>query len=180
MTGFCRTGKYFAHHQLEIIPDFLCISKGITGGFLPLALTITNNKIYDAFLGDNFKTAFAHGHSYTANPLACRAAVTSLSLLKSAQCQNAIKNINYMHQNGIKALKLDCPRVEKIRNIGTIAAFDIKNLDHLIPSLKQNFLKEGILLRPLGNTVYLLPLYSITNDEIELVYRKITKLINAL
>ncbi len=87
MTGFCLTGKYFAFNQLDIIPGFLCVSKGITGGFLPLALTITNNKIYKAFLGDNFKTVFAHGNAYTANPLACNAAITSLKLLKSSECK---------------------------------------------------------------------------------------------
>ncbi|MCZ2204443.1 adenosylmethionine--8-amino-7-oxononanoate transaminase [Bartonella sp. A05] len=180
MTGFGRTGSYFAYQQLGVIPDFLCLSKGITGGFLPLALTITNNQIYEAFLGDDFNTAFAHGHSYTANPLACSAAITSLRLLKSSKCQDFIKNINEMHKKEIELLKLECPRVEKTRVIGTIAAFDLKNSAHLMPSLKQLFFQEGILLRPLGNTVYLLPPYCITNEEVELVYSKIIKIINSL
>jgi adenosylmethionine-8-amino-7-oxononanoate aminotransferase len=180
MTGFCRTGTYFAFNQLDIIPDFLCISKGITGGFLPLALTITNNKIYEAFLGDDFQTAFAHGHSYTANPLACSAAVTSLKLLKSTQCQSDIENIKDMHRISIELLKSDCPRIEKTRNIGTIAAFEIRNSPDLMPSLKQYFIEQGMLLRPLGNTVYLLPPYCITKDELKLVYSKITKIINSL
>ncbi len=180
MTGFGRTGTYFALEQLAIIPDFLCISKGITGGFLPLALTITNNKIYNAFLGDDFSTAFAHGHSYTANPLACSAAVTSLRLLKNSECQNSIKNLNQMHKKGMESLKLECPRIEKTRIIGTIAAFDLKNSAHLMPSLKQQFFEQGMLLRPLGNTVYLLPPYCITNEEVELVYNKIINIINSL
>ncbi len=179
MTGFGRTGTYFAFDQLDIIPDFLCISKGITGGFLPLALTVTTHKIFNAFLGDDFSTAFAHGHSYTANPLACSAAVTSLRLLKSEECQNGIKNIGQMHKKRVEQLKLKCPRIEKTRVIGTIAAFDLKNSTHLMPSLKQEFFKQGMLLRPLGNTVYLLPPYCITNQELEFVYNKIENIINS-
>jgi adenosylmethionine---8-amino-7-oxononanoate aminotransferase len=178
MTGFGRTGTYFALEQLAIIPDFLCISKGITGGFLPLALTITTNKVYNAFLGDDFSAAFAHGHSYTANPLACSAAVTSLRLLKSSECQSSIKKLNQMHKKGVESLRLNCPRIEKTRVIGTIAAFDLKNSAHLMLSLKQQFFEQGMLLRPLGNTVYLLPPYCITNEEVELVYSKITNIIS--
>lgn len=180
MTGFGRTGTYFALEQLAIVPDFLCISKGITGGFLPLALTITNNAVYNAFLGDDFSTAFAHGHSYTANPLACSAAVASLQILKGFECQNGIKNINQMHKKGMECLKLACPRVEKTRIIGTIAAFDLKNSAHFLPFLKQKFFTEGMLLRPLGNTVYLLPPYCITNEEVEWVYNKIAHVLHSL
>ena len=180
MTGFGRTGTFFAFDQLDIIPDFLCISKGITGGFLPLALTITNNKVYEAFLGDDFSTAFAHGHSYTANPLACSAAITSVKLLKNSECQNSIKNLNDAHKKGLGQLKLKCPRIEKTRMMGTIAAFDLKNATHLIPSLKQQCLEQGMLLRPLGNTVYLLPPYCITNEVVEWVYSKILNIINVL
>ena len=180
MTGFGRTGTYFAFEQLGITPDFLCLSKGITGGFLPLALTVATHKIFDAFLGDDFSSAFAHGHSYTANPLACSAAVASLRLLKSADCINSIKNLNQMHKKGIASLKLKCPRVEKTRIIGTIAAFDLKDSADLMPSVKQEFFQQGMLLRPLGNTVYLLPPYCITNEEIELVYDKIINIINSL
>ncbi len=180
MTGFGRTGSYFALEQLDIVPDFLCLSKAITAGFLPLALTITGNKIYEAFLGDDFKTAFAHGHSYTANPLACSAAVASLRLLKQSECQNSIKKLNEMHKKGIESLKLASPRVEKTRVIGTIAAFDIKDASHLIASLKQHFFQQGMLLRPLGNTVYLLPPYCITDEEIALVYTKMAHIINSL
>jgi adenosylmethionine-8-amino-7-oxononanoate aminotransferase len=180
MTGFGRTGTYFALNHLEITPDFLCLSKGITGGFLPLALTVTHDKIYEAFLGDDFKTAFAHGHSYTANPLACRAAVTSLSLLKSVECQDAIKNLNTMHRKGIEALKSQCPRVEKTRIMGTIAAFDIKESADVMPSVKSYFLAQGMLLRPLGHTVYVLPPYCLTSQELEGAYSKIIGIINSL
>ena len=180
MTGFGRTGTYFALDQMGIIPDFLCISKGITGGFLPLALTVTTHKIFNAFLSDDFSTAFAHGHSYTANPLACSAAVASLKMLKTFECQNSIKNIHQMHKKGIEQLKLQCLRVEKTRIIGTIAAFDLKSSVHLMPAIKQQFLEQGMLIRPLGHTVYLLPPYCITNEQIDSAYSKMIKIIHSL
>lgn len=179
MTGFGRTGTYFAFEKLDIIPDFLCLSKGLTGGFLPLALTITSNNIFEVFLGDDFQRAFAHGHSYTANPLACSAALASLRLLKSPECQKAIKNLNKMHQKGIESFQSQCSVVEKTRVLGTIAAFDIKNVASMT-SLKQRFHQEGMLLRPLGNTVYLLPPYCITNEELESAYNNIKNIIESL
>ena len=178
MTGFGRTGTYFALDQVNIIPDFLCLSKGITGGFLPLALTVTTESIYNAFLGDEFKTAFAHGHSYTANPLACRAAITSLRLLQSPECQDSIRNINKAHQKGIEFLKSNCNLIEKTRVIGTISAFNVKNL-HSLSLLKSKFLEKGLLIRPLGNVIYLLPPYSILTKELDLIYRKIVDIINS-
>jgi adenosylmethionine-8-amino-7-oxononanoate aminotransferase len=180
MTGFCRTGTYFALDQLQLVPDFLCLSKGITGGFLPLALTVTQPKIYDAFLGDDQRTAFAHGHSYTANPLACSAALASLSLLQAPACQSAIDQIHRAHRLGLNRLKAACPRVEKIRHLGTIAAFDIQNAEGKMASLKQRCLEEGMLLRPLGGTVYLLPPYCITPDELESVYDRIIRIIHTI
>jgi adenosylmethionine-8-amino-7-oxononanoate aminotransferase len=180
MTGFGRTGTYFALDQLDIIPDFLCISKGITGGFLPLALTITNDEIYNAFLGDDFKLAFAHGHSYTANPLACSAAITSLKLLKSEECKASIRNINNVHKEGIKLLKSECDLIEKTRIIGTIAAFDIKLPKTSMSLIKARFLEEGLLLRPLANSLYILPPYCITPKELGSVYSKIIDVINRL
>jgi len=178
MTGFCRTGTYFAVNQLDIIPDFLCVSKGITGGFLPLALTITQNKIYEAFLGEEFNTAFAHGHSYTANPLACSAAITSLALLQHPECQAAIQNINTIHQTGMELLKAKCSLVEKSRVIGTISAFDVKLPLNRMPIISRQFLEAGMLIRPLGNTVYLLPPYCITQQEMELVYETILNILS--
>jgi adenosylmethionine---8-amino-7-oxononanoate aminotransferase len=180
MTGFGRTGTYFAFDQLNLTPDLLCLSKGITGGFLPLALTIATRTIYEAFLGDNFKTALAHGHSYTANPLACRAAITSLNLLQHPACQNAIKHINSLHQLGIQRLREACPHVKKTRIMGTIAAFDIQPTQHTMSKITQRFLEDGMLLRPLGNTVYLLPPYCITREALTSAYSKIIHIINSL
>jgi adenosylmethionine-8-amino-7-oxononanoate aminotransferase len=178
MTGFCRTGTYFSLHQLNIVPDFLCVSKGISGGFLPLALTITTNHIYDAFLGDDFDQAFAHGHSYTANPLACRAAVCSLELLKKPECQNTIQDISKVHHEGVLFLKNSCPNVKKIRSIGTIAAFDVDNTV-CMKGLKKILTDHGLLLRPLGQTVYLLPPYCIHKNDLEDVYEKMYQILRS-
>jgi len=179
MTGFGRTGTYFALNQLGITPDFLCISKAITGGFLPLALTVTHQHIYDAFLSDDFRTAFAHGHSYTANPLACSAALASLQLLKDATCQTAIQDIHYGHQKGIEELKSKCTYIEKSRLLGTIAAFDLLCPNASILIMQNHFLKKGLLLRPIGQTVYLLPPYCITQDELAFAYDSIGDIIYA-
>ncbi|AWD33112.1 Adenosylmethionine-8-amino-7-oxononanoate aminotransferase [Candidatus Fokinia solitaria] len=180
MTGFGRTGTHFAFEKLsDITPDFLCLSKGITGGFLPLALTITGDNIYEAFLGDDFSTAFAHGHSYTANPLACSAAIASFNLLMKAECKAAIQNINDTHHAGIKFLKKQCALIEKPRIIGTISAFDVKVPKDLVPTISAKLLSEGLLLRPLSNTIYLLPPYCISKKELENAYDKIGEVLNS-
>jgi adenosylmethionine---8-amino-7-oxononanoate aminotransferase len=140
---------------------------------LPLALTVTTNTIYEAFLSNDWNMAFAHGHSYTANPLACAAAIASLKLLKQADTQNAIKSIHESHKKGMSTLQSNCSNIEHTRILGTISAFDIKNDSNLITKLKKRFLEEGLLIRPLGNTIYLLPPYSITSEELEITYQKI-------
>lgn len=178
MTGFSRTGSYFALSQLEIIPDFVCLSKGITGGALPLALTITTSTVYEVFLNNKWKYAFAHGHSYTANPLACAAAITSLKLLRQDRTQNAIQSIYQAHNKGISFLREKCPHIKRTRVLGTISVFEVENKNCLNQQLKVKFLEEGLLIRPLANTVYLLPPYSINSFELELTYQKIENIIN--
>ena len=182
MTGFGRTGTSFALDQIGLTPDFLCVSKGITGGFLPLALTITTEAIYRAFLSDDWHHAFAHGHSYTANPIACAAAVASLELLCHKDLQRAIEAIQEAHQEGLAYLQRKCPCVEKIRLRGTIAAFDVSSTDpdHLNAFLKTAFLSEGLLIRPLGNTVYLLPPYCTTPSELRAAYQTIRDVLSCL
>lgn len=177
MTGFGRTGTLFALDQVGVVPDFLCLSKGITGGFLPLALTVTTNQIYSAFLSDQWHKAFAHGHSYTANPLACRAAITSLQLLLSNETQAAITAINAAHKDGLQYVEQRVSIARNFRMLGTIAAFEIENIS---PNFKAACLDEGLLIRPLGNTVYLLPPYSTTALELEHSYAKLAKIICVL
>jgi adenosylmethionine-8-amino-7-oxononanoate aminotransferase len=174
MTGFGRTGTHFALDQLEVIPDMLCLSKGITGGFLPLALTIVNDNIFEAFLSDKWDNAFAHGHSYTANPLACAAAITSLKLLTSEFTQKSILSINKTHQEGIAYLLSKGLNIEKTRILGTISAFDLKGQKEISEQLKKEVLQHNLLIRPLGNTIYLLPPYCIKGTELIEAYRKIS------
>lgn len=179
MTGFGRTGTLFAFEQTGVIPDFLCLSKGITGGFLPLAMTVTTNEVYNAFLSEQWHHAFAHGHSYTANPVACAAAVSSLELLLQPQTLHAIQTIHQTHLDGLRDLQTQCKQIEKIRCLGTIAAFDVKshNISNLNARLKQDFLQKGLLIRPLGNTVYLLPPYSTEIEDLKWAWQEIQTVI---
>ncbi len=181
MTGFGRTGTYFASEQIGLDPDFICISKGITGGFLPLALTITTQKVYEAFLDDNCDKAFLHGHSYTANPIACAASIASFKILTSQNTKLSIKNIFQLHKKGIENLRNT--HLDKIKNTrikGTISAFEISSEKNVNEQLKSAFLKKGLLIRPLDNTIYLLPPYSITQEELDNTYKEISKILDKL
>lgn len=161
MTGFYRTGTFFAMDQVERTPDILCLSKGLTGGFLPLSLTITSEEIYNAFLGEKFNKAFAHGHSYTANPLGCAAANASLELLTEHKTIENIQQIAKIHKEHMQNL----PGQQK-RCLGTIAAWNTP----LSQDVKKKALCQGFLLRPLGNTLYILPPYCITSEDLHQLY----------
>lgn len=167
MTGFFRTGTMFATHQTNSQPDFLCISKGITGGFLPLALTITTNKIYEAFLSNDWKKAFIHGHTYTANPIACAAACKSLELFDNKDTLENINQIEEVHKRYASYFK-------KFRFCGTISAFEVDNPI----KLKEDLMKSGIIIRPINNNVYMLPPYCTPIEEIEKTYEMIIRIVN--
>lgn len=173
MTGFYRTGKCLALDSLKVKPDLLCLSKGLTGGFLPLSLTIAHDKIYQSFLSENPKKAFLHGHSYTANPIACAAACKSLEILKRSQTQESIQNLIQAHKKNLPNLQGG----DKKRHLGTIAAFDVKT-ESIAKNIEKNLLKKGILLRPLGTTLYMIPPYCVSQDEIEWSYQEIQKELN--
>ncbi len=181
MTGFYRTGSAFAFEQIQNIPDVVCLSKGLTGGFMPLALTVTTNDIYEAFLSEDINSAFLHGHSYTANPLSCAAAIASLELLQKIETRNAIVEINMTHRECLNNLVNNYTYIYEPRIIGTIAAFNLRYLDgdnyQKIQILKKKFLDQGLLLRPLGKTIYLLPPYCITIRELKDAYVKIEKIV---
>jgi adenosylmethionine-8-amino-7-oxononanoate aminotransferase len=168
MTGFYRTGKMFAMDHTNVIPDFICLSKGITGGFLPLGMTVTTEKVYDAFLSDDPRKTFIHGHSYTANPISCAAANKSLEILLRQKTVENIRTIEEFHKRAV--LK----NIHRRRVLGTMSAFDIdssEQRDYLVESA----FKEGIFLRPLGNTVYFLPPYCIAEEELDKVYTIVNK-----
>lgn len=177
MTGFGRTGNLFASSSLPILPDLLCLSKGITGGFLPLGATVAKERIFEAFLAPDEAKAFLHGHSYMANPIACAAANTSLDLLLQDNCLSARKVIEKEHQ-AFQSKWQGHPKIKRCDVVGTILALEYKAEKNsyfhpLKERLKQFFQQEGILLRPLGNVLYVLPPYCITSQELERIYAKI-------
>jgi adenosylmethionine-8-amino-7-oxononanoate aminotransferase len=184
MTGFGRTGDWFACRKAGTEPDILCLSKGITGGFLPLAVTLTSEEIFSAFLGDRTTKTFFHGHSYTANPIACAAANASLTLLR--ENQNKFIGMQILHEQLVGEYLAGLDRVARVRICGTIGAFDVKTSDgtnyfnDIGAHLKQRFLSAGFLIRPLGNTVYLMPPYCITQQELRAAYEAIYTVVKEL
>ncbi|HLW44448.1 MAG TPA: adenosylmethionine--8-amino-7-oxononanoate transaminase [Candidatus Acidoferrales bacterium] len=174
LTGFGRTGRMFACERAGVVPDLMCVAKGLTGGFLPLAATFATDRIHDAFMGGDRARAFFHGHSYTANPIACAAANASLLIFESEPVFERIAAIEKVHAARLPAFAAN-PRVADVRHIGTVAAIELKvpdagYLSSLRPRLYHYFLSRGVLLRPLGNVVYILPPYVITPDQLNFVY----------
>ena len=175
MTGFGRTGKNFAVEYLKNRPDIICLSKGITGGFMPLGVTACSQKIYDAFYADDKMKTFFHGHSYTANPLACAAANASMEILTGNKCKKQIEFIASSHHEFAETIR-DNASVREVREQGTIIAVELNTnesssyFNNIQSSAYQYYLSKGIFLRPLGNVVYVMPPYCITHEELDTVY----------
>ena len=177
MTGFGRTGTPFALSQVQAVPDFLCLSKGLSGGFLPLALTVTTAHIYEAFLDEGAEKAFLHGHSYTANPLACAAGLASLTILLRPATQQAIQAMNQTHRDALKLLQEQLPPLLRPRVVGTIGAFDVPGLGTQNTFFRKKAWEAGLLLRPLQDTLYLLPPYVLSPHDLHTAYGKIAQLL---
>jgi adenosylmethionine-8-amino-7-oxononanoate aminotransferase len=175
MTGFYRTGKMFASDYLKNKPDITCLSKGLTGGTLPLSLTTCTQEIYDAFWSDDKKKTFFHGHSFTGNPIGCAASLASLDLFEREETQQDIQRIVASHAIFKKQLEAH-PMAENVRQRGTIIALEFKTeadtsyFNNIRDKLYHFFLENGVLLRPLGNVVYVLPPYCITDEQLKKVY----------
>ncbi|CCG98832.1 adenosylmethionine-8-amino-7-oxononanoateaminotransferase [Fibrella aestuarina BUZ 2] len=185
MTGFGRTGKLFASHYLTEKPDLMCLSKGLTGGTMALGVTTCTQAIYDAFLStDRMKTLF-HGHSFTANPLACTAGLASLDLLLTPDRMADIERIAAQHALFADELR-STPRVENVRQLGTLLAFDLvtdgqTSYFNTIRDVAYNFLLErDVLMRPLGNVLYLMPPYCTTNAQLDQAYGAVRALLGTL
>jgi adenosylmethionine-8-amino-7-oxononanoate aminotransferase len=177
MTGFGRTGTFFATEQLAVTPDIICLSKGLTGGFLPMAATVAKPHIYQAFLDDDVGKALLHGHSYTANPLGCAAALASLQVFREENTLARIQQITQLQQRLLRQLSAH-PMVSRARQRGVITAFEMQHNDPTrlpAPWLRAYMREQGVLLRPLGATVYVLPPYCISDDMLESLYEKITQ-----
>lgn len=174
MTGFGRTGTMFAWEQAGIQPDIVCLSKGLTGGFLPMGATLCVSKIYDAFYSQDRSKMFFHSSSFTGNALACAAALASLDIWEEEPVLQRIQAILEAHKSQIARFKAH-ENVSDVRYLGTILAIDIKAQDEgylstLAPRLYEYYMSQDILLRPLGNTVYVLPPYCIEKQDLEAVY----------
>lgn len=172
LTGFGRCGRMFACDLAGISPDLMCLSKGITGGFLPLGATLCTAEIHEQFLGQG--RTFFHGHSYTGNPIACAAAVANLEVFETEDVFAHIEAIAANHGKRLRGLASH-PLVEEVRQLGTVAVVEVKVDDpgyfsNLKPRLYQFFLDRGILLRPLGHVLYILPPFVITAQELDRVY----------
>ena len=168
--GFGRTGTFFAHEQAAVQPDFLCLSKGITGGYLPLSVVMTRNAIYEAFLDDKTARGFLHSHSYTGNPLACRAALATLDIF----AKDDVLAANVERSRSIDAALAPIarhPRVRHYRRRGMIFAFDVEADAGFSRRYYREALTQGALLRPIGNTAYLMPPYIVSDAEIDLLCR---------
>jgi adenosylmethionine-8-amino-7-oxononanoate aminotransferase len=176
-TGFGRTGALFACERAAVVPDLLCLSKGLTGGFLPLAATLASEAVYAAFLDDDRSRAFFHGHSYTANPIACAAALESLALLDEPRGLERVAGLERLFARRLARLE-GRPGIGAVRGLGGLAAVELAApperrggyLDPRGPRLARRMLERGVLLRPLGDVVYFLPPYCVTDAECEAVF----------
>ena len=182
-TGFGRTGTLFAMEQADIVPDLVCLSKGLTAGYMPMAVTVAREAVFEAFLGDSFDRALPHGHSFTANPLACAVALASLALFEEEKTLQRIARINRSHRAMMAELAARND-VTRLRLIGSILAFDVKDAggyqSETSRRLRDWYLAHGLNIRPVGQTVYLMPPYCITDEELARAYAGIAEGLDAL
>jgi len=183
LTGFGRTGKWFASDFLRQQAEIICLSKGITGGTMALGVTACNSKIFEAFLSDDREGSFFHGHSFTANPLACAAANASLDLLEKESCRKQLENLVESNRAFMKKLRHQnfSGSIENLRMCGTVLAFDIKSqnsgyLSGIAKQITEFSFQKGIYLRPLGNTVYIMPPYCITEVQLGSLYNHLMEI----
>lgn len=173
LTGFGRTGKMFACEHGSVRPDIMCLSKALTGGYLPLGVTAATEEIYESFLSDDRRKTFFHGHSFTANPMACAVAIASLDLICEEKSLERVRRLEELFRARILPLR-SIPGVGDVRVLGGVAAVELASgdgnashgyLEPAGPRLTGAFLERGLLLRPLGDVLYFMPPYAITDEE---------------
>ena len=183
MTGFGKTGKNFASDHLAISPDIICLSKALTAGLMPMAATSCSQEIYDAFYSDEISMGLFHGHTYTANPLACSAALAGIELLKSDEIQHSIQEITKSHKKFDQRIRSHI-QVEGTRQCGIIYALDLKTKSDRYGKFRDRlydfFMSKGVFLRPLGNTVYIHAPYIINNEQMSRIYEVIEEAIDII
>jgi len=179
MTGFGRTGTMFACEQAAVVPDFLCLSKGITGGYLPLSCVLTTDDVYAAFYDDDVTRGFLHSHSYTGNALACRAALAVLDIFRDDDVivANRAKAARWHRMAAPLAAHR---RVQAFRQCGMIVAFDVDGAgDGFGRAFAAEALRRELVLRPIGRTVYFMPPYTLTDDEFALLVERTCEALDA-
>lgn len=180
MTGFGKTGKNFAVDYLSQQADMICLSKALTGGTIPMAVTTFSQEIFDGFLSQDVNKALFHGHTFTGNPTGCAAALAAIDLLETNEMQDNIRRITEQNQVFLKRMKVH-PRVETVRTLGIIFALTVKtakSADYygdFRNKLYAFFIEQGVILRPVGNTVYIVPPYITTDEQLEIIYQTIEK-----
>lgn len=183
MTGFGKTGKHFASDYLENKPDIMCLSKSLTGGIVPMALTTCTQKVYDAFYDNEISKGFFHGHTYSGNPLGCTAISAGIDLLISKEMQDNSLRIQKKHIAFNKSLE-NHPKIIATRQTGVIFALDLNikmnRYGNLRDQLFKFFMDNGVCLRPLGNTIYILPPFVITDTELDKIYKTILKALDTI
>ncbi|ATP55871.1 adenosylmethionine--8-amino-7-oxononanoate transaminase [Pedobacter ginsengisoli] len=183
MTGFGRTGKYFSCEALNTRPDIFCLSKGLTGGTMPMGITTCNKKIFDAFWSDDKLKTLYHGHSFTANPVTCAASLASLDILLNPETLKNIQRVVAKHETFALRIK-GHPKLKDVRQAGTILVMewetgtDTSYLSGLRNQLYDYFLDRGIIMRPLGNIIYILAPYVISNEDLDYIYQAIIEALN--
>ncbi|MGH1386513.1 adenosylmethionine--8-amino-7-oxononanoate transaminase [Kordia sp.] len=183
MTGFGKTGKNFASEFIETKPDIICLSKALSAGMVPMAITSCSQKIYDAFYADDMKKGFFHGHTYSGNPVACSAAIAGIELLQSNEMQANLKRIEASHNTFGQEIKKH-PKVVSTRQQGQIFALDLniemERYGNLRDKLFNSFMSKGVCLRPLGNTIYILAPYITTDVQLQQIYQAIRETLDTL
>ncbi|MDC6364261.1 MULTISPECIES: adenosylmethionine--8-amino-7-oxononanoate transaminase [Flavobacteriaceae] len=183
MTGFGKTGKFFASDYLSTKPDIMCLSKALTAGLVPMGLTTCTEEVYGAFYSDDIAKGLFHGHTYTANPLACTAALSALELLQTDWVQENISNIVRWHQQFNEEIE-NHPKVAGTRQLGVIYALDLnvkmERYGNLRDRLFKHFMDSGVFLRPLGNTIYILAPFITSKEQMERVYDAIRSAIELI
>lgn len=183
LTGFGRTGRMFACGHAGIAPDIICLSKALTAGYLPLGATVATERIYEAFLSDDRTKTFFHGHSFTANPLACAVAIASLELFRDGAVLARVQRLETQMREALEPLRT-LPQVADVRVLGGVGAVELASGDGYLagvgPALAAEFLTRDLLLRPLGNVVYFMPPYVITDAEAEWALRHVSDVLRRL
>ncbi len=183
MTGFGKTGKNFASDHIQIKPDIICLSKALTAGLMPMAITSCTSEIYNAFYSDELSKGLFHGHTYTANPLACTAALAGMELLQSDEIQNNIGRIIRSHQQFDSEIR-NHPTVGSTRQCGIIYALELnvqtERYGNLRDKLFNHFMSNGVFLRPLGNTIYIQAPYIISDEQLQKIYTSIRSVLDLI